>query len=247
MSAPLHVLRDAACDGPTNMARDECLQHDTTCRPAVLRLYTWDAPTISLGYFQRCAALAEQHATVRDLPVVRRPTGGGAILHDQELTYCLVVGADIPIATQAPVALYRLVHTCWQAILTADGIPVDLAPDHFPMPTPRTGPFFCFQKPGRTDLILDDQKVLGSAQRRTPTVVLQHGSLLLGRRFAAHPGGELGLPAADIVERWTEHFITSLAATLELTPQPAAWSAAQLADVAARREKYASREWTCQR
>jgi len=74
--------------------------------------------------------------------------------------------------------------------------------------------------------------------------VLQQGSLLLGRRFAAHPGADLGEPPPELVDRWTDAFIRHLAAALELPAQPAAWTAEQLADVARRRERYAGEAWT---
>ena len=86
--------------------------------------------------------------------------------------------------------------------------------------------------------------MLGSAQRRLPGRVLQHGSLLLGQRFASHPGVDLGEPPAEVVARWIERFLERLAAALELEPRVTDWSAAQLADVAERRARYAGREWT---
>ena len=86
-----------------------------------------------------------------------------------------------------------------------------------------------------------------SAQRRTPGRVLQHGSLLLGRQFASHPGADLGDPAPELVAAWVDAFIVRLAAALALEGQPTAWTADQLADVAARRARYAGPEWTRQR
>ena len=244
MNRVLHILRDAALDGPTNMARDEHLLRSVALRPAALRLYAWTPPTISLGYFQRYADVAALPPDVRDLPVVRRLTGGGAILHDLEVTYCLVLDDTIPLTQQAPVALYQLVHNCWRAALSASSPPVEMAPDHFPMPTPRTGPFFCFAKPGRTDLMVGEQKLLGSAQRRMPGRVLQHGSLLLAQRFASHPGANLGAPPEATVQAWCSTFLARLADALELKPDHAEWNSVQLADVAERRAKYAGDTWT---
>lgn len=247
MTRFLHVYRDPALDGPTNMARDECLLHEADVRPAALRLYAWSPPTISLGYFQRYDDLRRLPPELQALPVVRRLTGGGAILHDREITYSLVLDHTVPIAARAPVELYRLVHDCWRAVLAADGLTADIAPDHFPLPTPRGGPFFCFERPGRTDLIFGGRKLLGSAQRRLPGAVLQHGSLLLGRRFAGHPGAELGDPDAARVSAWCAAFATHAAAALELSERSAAWSAAQRADAAARRARYAGAAWTRRR
>lgn len=240
----LFVFRDPPLDGPENMARDEHLLHAADLRPAVLRIYAWSPPAISLGYFQRFADLARLPDELRRLAVVRRPTGGGAILHDREVTYCLVADDTLPAARAAPAAFYRLVHACWRAALAADEPRVELAPEEWPFPSPRSGPFFCFEKPGRTDLIVGGDKLLGSAQRRVPGRVLQHGSLLLGRRFADHPGADLRDPPASVVDRWVTAFIEHVAAALELTCEPATWTPARLADVARRREKYAGAAWT---
>ena len=247
MNGDLHVYRDPPLDGPTNMARDEHLLYWEPARPAAVRIYAWQPPTISLGYFQRYEELSRLPVEVQELAVVRRLTGGGAILHDREVTYALMLDESIPVARQTPVALYRLVHECWQAALAQGGLQVELAPEHFPLPTPRSGPFFCFQKPGRTDLLWEGAKLLGSAQRRIPGGVLQHGSLLLGRRFAAHPGADLGAPAPRVVQGWVDAFVQHLAAALARTPRPATWTADQLADVQRRRARYAGVDWTQRR
>ena len=241
---PLFVFCDPPLDGPTNMARDEHLLHSDELRPAAVRIYYWSPAAISLGYFQSYAALAGLPADVRGLPVVRRPTGGGAILHDQEISYCIAVDESLPIAHRPPAALYRLAHDCWRAALATDQPDFQMAPDSYPFPSPRSGPFFCFQQPGRTDLVLGGAKVLGSAQRRARGRVLQHGSLILGRRFASHPGAHLNDPPVETCARWILAFITGLARGLELEEQPAVWTEEQLADVAIRREKYAGAEWT---
>ena len=252
MDQVLHVLRDPPLDGPTNMARDEHLLHsEPLCGGAklsfVLRIYGWEPPTISLGYFQRYADVARLPEDVRGLAVVRRMTGGGAILHDREVTYALVLDDSVPAAGQRPVALYRLTHECWRDALADDGLQTELAPDSFPMATPHAGPFFCFEKPGRTDLLIDGRKVLGSAQRRIAGRVLQHGSLLLGRRFASHPGADLGAPPAERVARWIDQFVTRLAGALGVPARPTEWTAEQLADVARRRPRFAGDEWTRRR
>lgn len=244
MTPVLHVISDGAFDGPTNMARDEHLLYSESLRPAALRLYGWAPPTISLGYFQRYGDLAALPEDVRGLAVVRRPTGGGAILHDREITYCLVCDDTLAAARTAPAELYRLVHECWRAALRDDWPMIELAPESFPLPTPRTGPFFCFEKPGRTDLLIGEQKLLGSAQRRIPGRVLQHGSLLLGRRFAAHPGASLNEPPAALVAAWVERFVAALSERLGLRPVAAAYDAQMLADVDRRAAKYAGAAWT---
>ena len=244
MTRILHVLRDPPLDGPTNMARDEHLLHSDELRPAALRIYAWNPPTLSLGYFQCYEEIARLPPDVRDLAVVRRPTGGGAIVHDREVTYCLGLDDSVPIARQPPVALYRLVHDAWRASLALHGQVAEMAPDDLPLPTPRGGPFFCFAKPGRTDLVLAGKKLLGSAQRRMRGRVLQHGSLLLGQSFAFHPGADLREPPEDTVARWIDAFIANLATGLRLECRAHTWTPEELADVQRRRARFADPEWT---
>jgi hypothetical protein len=163
------------------------------------------------------------------------------------VTYCLVIDDTLPIARQAPVELYRLVHTFWREALAESGTHCEVAPEHYPFPSPRNGPFFCFQEPGRTDLVVRGEKLLGSAQRRIPGRVLQHGSLLLGRRFAAHPGANLGEPGPQEVETWIDGFLDRLAHGLTLERRDAGWNSDQAADIERRRQHYAADAWTRRR
>lgn len=245
--AMLSVFRDSPLGGAANMGRDEALLYCESARPAALRIYGWSPATISLGCFQRFEDVAELPADVRELPVVRRPTGGGAILHDREITYALIIDDSIHVARQSPVALYQLVHGCWQDVLVKSGWDCTAAPDSWPMPSPRSGPFFCFEKAGKTDLLLGDRKLLGSAQRRIPGRVLQHGSLLLGNRVRAHPGADLGEPREEVVEGIIGGFIQRLSESLGCTAMPREWTADLLADAEVRAARFAGDEWTRRR
>ncbi|MBI5865109.1 MAG: lipoate--protein ligase [Planctomycetes bacterium] len=239
MNRNLHIFRDPPLDGPTNMARDEHLLRSDRFRPAAARIYAWSPPTLSLGYFQRYSQRDELPAEVRRLAVVRRLTGGGAILHDCEVTYSLVLDDTVSAARESPATLYRLAHDCWRDAIAAAGGPAgSLASEDFPLPSPRTGPFFCFEKPGRTDLLLGTAKVLGSAQRRIPGRVMQHGSLILHRRYTAHPGADLGNPPPQAVGRWVDGFLTLLAERLGLSGVPASWDEDALAEVERLRGRY---------
>ena len=110
------LLLDPPCPGPWNMAVDEVLldwaaAHGGCC----WRFYGWQEPTLSLGYFQAHQDRRE-HAASRDCPAVRRLTGGGAILHDQELTYSIVVPGGHPLAAGRDL-LYQVAHTSLIAVL----------------------------------------------------------------------------------------------------------------------------------
>ena len=96
MSDPSRVLRvivDPPADGAWNMAVDEALLLSDERTGLTIRFYQWEEPTLSLGYFQSLAE-REQHPPSVDCPMVRRASGGGAILHDRELTYSMVAPLD---------------------------------------------------------------------------------------------------------------------------------------------------------
>ena len=153
-----------------------------------LRIYRWERPTLSLGYFQAYAE-RESHLPSLGADVVRRLSGGGAILHDRELTYSLVLPSTHPLAADTQ----QLYHTVHQAIVSwlysffpAEGLSWRLVlcggePDKS---VQREQPFLCFQRRSPGDVLLvdsaaaGDHKLVGSAQRRRRGSVLQHGSIL---------------------------------------------------------------------
>lgn len=161
--------------GSWNMALDEwlltrALQDGWT----VLRFYRWSVPTLSLGYFQARQA-PEFPTAIQNLPRVRRLSGGGAILHDRELTYSFVVPPGHPLAS-TPVELYRRMHTAIIAGLAEQGISACLRGAE---QADRNGAFLCFLRGDQQDVLIGPHKILGSAQRRRKGAILQHGSLLL--------------------------------------------------------------------
>jgi lipoyl(octanoyl) transferase len=155
--------------GPTNMALDEALLRSALERQvASLRFYTWNPPTLSLGYFQT-------HADrLSGVAWVRRPTGGDAILHHHELTYCLALPAGPPWHTRES-WLCRMHHAIGAA-LRQFGVETNAVVCG---EEKRLGPFLCFQHQTPADLRIDGHKVVGSAQRRPHGAMLQHGSILL--------------------------------------------------------------------
>lgn len=151
-----------------------------------LRFYEWEEPTLSLGYFQRLADRTE-NASSSGCPVVRRPSGGGAIVHDRELTYSLVVPAVHPLACNTQ-HLYDLLHTTLIAALADFGVGAYLCVER------ENRPFLCFLRRAVGDVLLSNAqistsrqtaKICGSAQRRRHGAVLQHGSILLACSAAA--------------------------------------------------------------
>ncbi|NIP86656.1 MAG: lipoate--protein ligase family protein [Planctomycetales bacterium] len=180
---PCRLLLDPPANGAWNMAVDEVLLATAAeSGQPTLRLYAWAEPTLSLGYFQAYQDRA-QHAASRDCSLVRRMTGGGAIVHDRELTYSLCWPAAATLRRIDFGWLYDLVHETLQESLATQGIP--LQPVGCPAPPSLPPAFLCFQRRGPHDLVLGAAKIVGSAQRRRQSAVLQHGSILLETSPAA--------------------------------------------------------------
>lgn len=178
-----HVLPYAVADGPANMALDEAmLEAAARVGSAYLRFYGWNAPTLSLGYFQRMAEVRADPRW-RGRPIVRRPTGGGAIWHHHELTYAIAVPAGSP-HVRPNTALYRAVHGAIAGLLAERGLPARRRGEAAEAPAPGNAterPLLCFTGLDPEDIVVRGQKMVGSAQRRREGAVLQHGSVLLAR------------------------------------------------------------------
>jgi lipoate-protein ligase A len=198
---PAEIIVDATPQsGRFNMAMDEALLELGAQRSCcVVRIYEWVEPTVTLGYFQGSVAASRQAVpdeSLRGLPVVRRLSGGGAILHDRELTYSCVVPASHSVRHD-PSSLYSLVHEQLIRLLAECGVPAMLrselaAPGDMEHPKLAAGisapaePFLCFLRSNPNDIVhASGAKIVGSAQRRRRGVILQHGSLLLAESTAA--------------------------------------------------------------
>ena len=193
----LRLLDDSAASGKWNMAVDEVLLQSAIDGIATLRWYTWREPTISMGYFQRESDL-DGDPRLAGLPRVRRLTGGGTLVHDQELTYSLALPPSQRLFT-FPVDLYRLVHEVVAGVLQARGVPTGMRG----VTVKRADePVLCFAREDEHDLVLMGHKILGSAQRRRRGAILQHGGLLLkaSTRTPELPGITDLCPRADLSE-----------------------------------------------
>lgn len=169
--------------GAWNMAVDDyLLQWTSETGRCCWRFYQWKEPTLSLGYFQQYGE-REAHAASRDCPVVRRASGGGAILHDRELTYSMTVPLTHPLGRRRQWT-YETVHRTLIDVLAEWGIEARLHGDEAG-PEAKSGEFLCFRRRSPGDIVLAGVKIVGSAQRRAADAVLQHGSILLHRSLAA--------------------------------------------------------------
>ncbi|ACJ33297.1 lipoate--protein ligase family protein [Anoxybacillus flavithermus] len=173
------------CSPAFNMALDEALLewHSEGKIPPTIRFYGWNPPTLSIGYFQKVEKEIDMEAVKKyGLGFVRRPTGGRGVLHDQELTYSVIVSELHPAMPQTVTEAYRVIS---QGIL--EGFRFLGLDAYFAVPkteeekadlkNPRSA--VCFDAPSWYELVVEGRKVAGSAQTRQKGVILQHGSILL--------------------------------------------------------------------
>jgi lipoate-protein ligase A len=232
----IRLLPFAAASGYRNMALDEALLRTALERKqASLRFYTWDEPTLTLGYFQPYAD------RLPGVTWVRRPTGGDAILHHHEITYTLALPAGPPWHSSES-WLCRFHHVVGQALkqFGIESRAVNCGEEQ------RLGPFLCFQHQTPADLAINGHKVVGSAQRRPHGATMQHGSILLKRsRFAPQVPGIAELSGVSLEG---PELVTALVAEFAhetgWNVQPDAWSAEELqAANELERSKYSTAEW----
>jgi lipoate-protein ligase A len=192
------------------MAIDEVLLHAVGLGLAAptLRLYRWQQATLSLGYFQGISGLADQTLIVQSMPLVRRMTGGGAIIHDRELTYCLALPLhDCPASLAdalglggKPIDMYSRMHAFIAQAVERLGRQGQAQAEERSAGAPsHSGAFLCFERHSKLDLMMAGDKLAGSAQRRTKQAVIQHGSIVL------HPHAS---QPSQAVERITGRRIT---------------------------------------
>ncbi|HZP37511.1 MAG TPA: biotin/lipoate A/B protein ligase family protein [Methylomirabilota bacterium] len=171
-------------DGAMNMAIDETLLESRLAdtAPPTLRFFGWDPATVSLGYGQPLDARIDVAAAAAlGVGLVRRPTGGSAILHegpDLELTYSVTARAGDFEGAADLLQTYRWIGAALATGLRGLAAPVEMVPVQ--PSDPATMPAFCFARTGSYELEVNGLKVVGSAQRRQGTGFLQHGAVMLG-------------------------------------------------------------------
>ena len=177
------IEEDFEQTGAHQMERDEALARERIADPAlpgVLRLYSWRPAAVSLGYQQKLESVNIEACQSNGIDVVRRPTGGRAVLHQNELTYAVVTRASVADG------LYAVHNRIVNALVSSLSSFASLQSNRLTV-TPRSGatwqkaslPVACFASAARHEVTWQGRKVIGSAQRRFGEVVLQHGSILL--------------------------------------------------------------------
>lgn len=170
---PWRYLEDDSKSAAWNMAVDEAILtlYPTLKRPT-LRLYGWQTPTLSLGYFQPLEDVNLEASQQAGIEMVRRPTGGRAVLHHKEVTYSVVAGLDVfPGGVSAS---YRQLSDGLIDTMERLGLKAQLQRSHTRQPSS-----VCFDTPSFAELTVNGKKVCGSAQTRTKHALLQHGAIPL--------------------------------------------------------------------
>jgi len=173
------IIEERPRTGAENMAIDEALMlvHAEGKSAPALRFYRWDPPAVSLGYFQDPRTEVDREACRQaGVDIVRRPTGGRAVLHEHETTYSVVVSSDL--LPGSVVETYRRLAAGLVAGLRSLGYEAELAPERATPGGADSPDGACFEVPSSYEIVVGGRKVVGSAQVRRRGVILQHGSIL---------------------------------------------------------------------
>jgi len=201
------LLVSEPLDGAANMAVDEALLLGRIAgqAPPTVRFFSWEPPTVSLGYGQPVDERINLDACRRlGVGLVRRPTGGSAVYHDtrlREVTYSVVASAEEFPGADDLLGTYQVIGRGLAAGLRKVGVPAELVPIG-KAARGASAPAFCFARTGSYEIVVGDRKLVGSAQRRQAGAFLQHGSILLDadleRLRLLFPGEEGADPLAGM-------------------------------------------------
>ncbi len=181
----IRLIKDGIFDGSTNMAIDEALLTQLVNGESLptLRFYRWKKPTVSLGYFQKLKEFNLDIIKEKQLDIVRRPTGGRAVLHWEEVTFCL----NIPSGNRGLWDIFKSIHEAIGKGLNILGIPAKVLPMSIETDEEPGGKSLrtsaCFASPSRYELTLNGKKIAGSAQKKFGDFMLIHGSIPIKSNF----------------------------------------------------------------
>ncbi len=176
-SGDVRLMHSPPRDAIANMAFDEAMLATAAEENATLvRLYSWDRPSVSFGRNQRCASIyCPERCAARGVPAVRRLTGGRALIHSRELTYAVAAPTSAAPSLRGG---YDAINTVLLDALRSLGIGAALAAPTGRTASPGLAP--CFETPSAGELVVGAAKLVGSAQHRDARAFVQHGSILLG-------------------------------------------------------------------
>lgn len=175
----IRLIDSGVTCGYYNMAMDEAIVklRSEERSPDTLRFYKWDVPTISLGYFQKVhSEIDVDYCLGKGYKIVRRPTGGRAVFHNHELTYSYITGKGNPLILKDVIESYRMISKGLLKGLNLLGVPATTS--HKGGGIKAFDSSACFDTPSWYEIVIDNKKLIGSAQTRIKEGLLQHGSLL---------------------------------------------------------------------
>lgn len=173
-------------DGFTNMAIDEVLTTKTvpSDKSSVFRIYGWKPYAISLGYNQNKNELNLEKCEQDGIDVVRRPTGGRAVFHAEEITYSVIIPRDSDFYSKDILTTYNKISQGLLAGLQLAGVKAELV-ERFADDNEKSSAYKnsipCFSHSAKYEIAAQNKKLVGSAQRRYENAILQHGSILVGK------------------------------------------------------------------
>jgi lipoate-protein ligase A len=173
------IVDDAPRSGAANMAADQAIAEACAAGASLptVRFYRWAPPAVSLGRHQPLAEIDADAVAARGYEVVRRPTGGRAILHIDEFTYSVAAPDSDPRMAGGVMDAYLRISNALMAGLRALGVAADKAPGSVRVGKDVSAA--CFEAPSAYEITAGPRKLMGSAQSRRAGYVLQHGSLPL--------------------------------------------------------------------
>ncbi len=172
---PWRLIISPPLDGVTNMAIDTALFR--LGGPPTLRFYSWSRPTLSLGYFQRPHAQLLKRCLHHGIDVVRRPTGGRAVLHGSEITYSVICAYDEFPGSSSLQSIYNTLAGWHLASFSAVGIAASLSGGEGRAGRHYASKAVCFLTSIPCEVVVKGRKICGSAQKRGSQGFLQHGSI----------------------------------------------------------------------
>jgi lipoate-protein ligase A len=196
LSEPLPGAMNMAIDSAILAAVEEGIS------PPTLRLYSWNPPCLSLGYNQPYSDVDLDQLTARKWDVVRRPTGGRAILHTDELTYAVIGPKSDPRLAGSLMNSYQNISQALFSALSQLGLPVEVHAGKNPQAHHQP---VCFENPSDFEITANGKKIIGSAQARKKNCLLQHGSLPLSgdltriTRVLSYPSLEARQMAGELI------------------------------------------------
>jgi lipoate-protein ligase A len=204
MTITLRIISDKAQSAAFNMAADlfvmeSCAETETI----TLRFYEWEYPSITLGFAQKAPDILDFKAMEKNsVQWVRRPTGGRAVLHENDITYSCIFPIKVEEMGKNISGTYTIISRCLMSGLYKAGIMCEYSDSAIALHETRQQiKLPCFLAPNRNEIMYEGRKLFGSAQKRTSRSVLQHGSIPFSSAYRKLPEYLKLLPEERIVQK----------------------------------------------